>query len=134
CRRLDAGLGSYCCDVGPLPPQNAFDGHSLLPSCGLTASRGATSLVYSRKLYRFSRWTEGVKALSASQLCVTGGQFLTYLRHPASAAPLSQRPPVPRLSTGSPLRDSFTGVEFAIFTPALAPVAMTISRAGNAAK
>src|SRR4029453_3364890 len=34
CRPLDAGFRSYCCDVGALPPQNAFDGHSLLPSCG----------------------------------------------------------------------------------------------------
>src|SRR5258705_7991734 len=37
CRPLDAGFRSYCCDVGALPPQNAFDGHSLLPSCGLAA-------------------------------------------------------------------------------------------------
>src|SRR3954447_5390486 len=37
CRPLDAGFRSYCCDVGTLPPQNAFDGHSLLPSCGLAA-------------------------------------------------------------------------------------------------
>src|SRR6266404_483612 len=36
-RSLDAGFWSYCCDVGALPPQNAFDGHSLLPSCGLAA-------------------------------------------------------------------------------------------------
>src|SRR6478736_653543 len=36
-RSLDAGFRSYCCDVGALPPQNAFDGHSLLPSCGLAA-------------------------------------------------------------------------------------------------
>src|SRR6266480_5253829 len=34
-RPLDAGFRSYCRDVGALPPQNAFDGHSLLPSCGL---------------------------------------------------------------------------------------------------
>src|SRR3954469_15755202 len=32
CGPLDAGFRSYCCDVGALPPQNAFDGHSLLPS------------------------------------------------------------------------------------------------------
>src|SRR3954447_24822585 len=38
CRPLDAGFRSYCCDVGSLPPQNAFDGHGLLPSCcGLAA-------------------------------------------------------------------------------------------------
>src|SRR5258705_8351065 len=36
-RSLDAGFRGYCCDVGALPPQNAFDGHSLLPSCGLAA-------------------------------------------------------------------------------------------------
>src|SRR3954451_11740415 len=30
CRPLDAGFRSYCCDVGALPPQNAFDSHSLL--------------------------------------------------------------------------------------------------------
>src|SRR6185312_17543781 len=30
CRPLDAGLRSYCCDVGALAPQNAFDAHSLL--------------------------------------------------------------------------------------------------------
>ena len=34
---LDAGFRSYCCDVGALPLQNAFDGHSLLPSCDLVA-------------------------------------------------------------------------------------------------
>src|SRR5260370_8704486 len=37
CRPLDAGFRSYCCDAGALPPQNAFDGHSLLPSCSLAA-------------------------------------------------------------------------------------------------
>src|SRR2546423_8619825 len=37
CRPLDAGFRSYCGDVGALPPQNAFDGHSLLPSCVLAA-------------------------------------------------------------------------------------------------
>src|SRR5271154_4453312 len=36
-RSLDAGFRSYCRDVGALPPQNAFDGHSLLPSCGPAA-------------------------------------------------------------------------------------------------
>src|SRR5258706_10261681 len=36
-RPLDAGFRTYCCDVGALLPQNAFDGHSLLPSCGLAA-------------------------------------------------------------------------------------------------
>src|SRR5258707_9057182 len=36
-RPLDTGFRSYCCDVGALPFQNAFDGHSLLPSCGLAA-------------------------------------------------------------------------------------------------
>src|SRR5271154_5383276 len=35
CRPLDAGFRSYCRDVGALPPLNAFDGHSFLPSCGL---------------------------------------------------------------------------------------------------
>ena len=34
---LDAGFWSYCCDVGALPPQNAFDGHRLLPSGDLVA-------------------------------------------------------------------------------------------------
>src|SRR6476660_1809562 len=34
CRPLDAGIRSYCRDVGTLPLQNAFDGHRLLPSCG----------------------------------------------------------------------------------------------------
>src|SRR5580700_8533080 len=38
-RALDAGFRSYCCDVGALPPQNAFDGHSLLPSTVLTAPK-----------------------------------------------------------------------------------------------
>src|SRR6516225_3423465 len=37
CRPLDAGFRSYCCDVSALAPQNAFDGHSILPSCGLAA-------------------------------------------------------------------------------------------------
>src|SRR6266403_5834980 len=37
CRPLDAGFRSYCCDAGALPPQNAFDGHSLLPSSSLAA-------------------------------------------------------------------------------------------------
>src|ERR1700733_4131722 len=36
-RTLDAGFRSYCCDVGALPHQNAFDEHSLLPSRGLAA-------------------------------------------------------------------------------------------------
>src|SRR6201987_3988046 len=36
-RSLRAGFRSYCCDVGALPLQNAFDGHSLLPSYGLAA-------------------------------------------------------------------------------------------------
>src|SRR5271169_513401 len=48
CRPLDAGFRSYCCDVGALPPQNAFDGHSLLSSCGLAdandPNRSRTSL------------------------------------------------------------------------------------------
>src|SRR6478609_2320800 len=30
CRTLDAGFRSYCCDVGALAPQNAFDGHTSL--------------------------------------------------------------------------------------------------------
>src|SRR6516165_4774372 len=34
---LDAGFWCYGCDVGALPPQNAFDGHSLLPSGDLVA-------------------------------------------------------------------------------------------------
>src|SRR6185436_13588411 len=34
CRPLDAGIRSYCRDVGTLPLQNAFDSHRLLPSCG----------------------------------------------------------------------------------------------------
>src|SRR3954447_788760 len=37
CRPLDGGFRSYCCDVGALSPQNAFDGHGLLRSCGLAA-------------------------------------------------------------------------------------------------
>jgi hypothetical protein len=36
-RALDSGIRSYCCNVGALPPKNAFDGHSLLPLCGLSA-------------------------------------------------------------------------------------------------
>jgi len=36
-RALDAGFRSYCGDVGTLPPQNVFDGHRVLPSCGLAA-------------------------------------------------------------------------------------------------
>src|SRR6476659_10720797 len=37
CRSLNAGCRSYCCDVAAFPLQNAFDGHSLLPSWGLAA-------------------------------------------------------------------------------------------------
>jgi hypothetical protein len=36
-RPLDAGFRTYCCDLGAFPPQNALDGHRLLPSCGLAA-------------------------------------------------------------------------------------------------
>jgi len=36
-RSLDAGFRSYCCDVGALTLQNAFDGHRFLPSFGLAA-------------------------------------------------------------------------------------------------
>src|SRR6476661_8061049 len=38
-RPLDAGFRNYCCDVGSLLPQNAFDEHrhSILQSYGLTA-------------------------------------------------------------------------------------------------
>jgi hypothetical protein len=32
-RTLDAGSRTYCCNVGALAPQDAFDGHRLLPSC-----------------------------------------------------------------------------------------------------
>src|ERR1700733_11193965 len=39
-RTLDTGFRSYCCDVGALPHQNAFDGHGFLPSCGLHGSAG----------------------------------------------------------------------------------------------
>src|SRR5262245_9558847 len=37
-RTLDASFRTYCCNVGALPPQDVFDGHCLLPSCGLAAS------------------------------------------------------------------------------------------------
>src|SRR6516164_1584408 len=61
-RRLDAGFRSYCCDVCPLPPQNAFDGHSLLPPCDVAVCLAdATGIVYSAN---FTRWAEGLKALS----------------------------------------------------------------------
>src|SRR5437660_787781 len=34
---FDAGFRSYCGDLATLPPQNAVDGHGVLPSCGLAA-------------------------------------------------------------------------------------------------
>src|SRR5262245_50271226 len=37
-RTLDTSFWTYCCNVGALPPQDAFDGHCLLPACGLAAS------------------------------------------------------------------------------------------------
>src|SRR5262249_14220355 len=46
CRPLDAGFRSYGRDAAALPPQNAFDGHILLPSCGLAAClANATGIV-----------------------------------------------------------------------------------------
>ena len=41
-RALDAGFRSYRCDVRALSSQNAFDGHRLLPWCGLAAISDAT--------------------------------------------------------------------------------------------
>src|SRR5262249_44792996 len=37
CRPLDAGFRSNCRDVGAFPSQDSFDGHSLLPPCGVAA-------------------------------------------------------------------------------------------------
>src|SRR5215510_14642830 len=35
---LDTSFWTYCCNVGALPSQDAFDGHCLLPSCSLAVS------------------------------------------------------------------------------------------------
>src|SRR6266436_1615774 len=46
-RALDIGFRTYCCDVGALPPQNAFDGHSHLhggPAAYRVDLRGSAGL------------------------------------------------------------------------------------------
>src|ERR1044072_6520523 len=57
CPPLDAGVGSYRGDLVSLPPQNAFDGHGLLQSCGgltpcLTSPRSCEHAMVSVLLLR----------------------------------------------------------------------------------
>src|SRR6185437_9609224 len=49
CRPLDAGIRIDGRDVGALSPQNSFDGHEFLPSCGLAPGQPIISTGISQR-------------------------------------------------------------------------------------